>query len=115
MSGAQRHSKTFAPAQLRAKMPENILKVGRAATNHLKAELLRALRRRPLPAGGLAKALERALVSGPARDVAAELMALKKTNPRRGQSRKTKADEGDGSSGLYSDETFGEDTAWWTE
>ena len=115
LSSVQRYSKTFALTQFRARMPEKVLKAGTAATNNLKAELLRALRRRPLPVGGVAMASEQALVSGPARDVAAELMTTGKANPRRGKPKNMDADEDDGSGGLCSDETFGEDTGWWTE
>ena len=68
-----------------------------------------------LASGWRAMALEQAPISGPARDVAAELMTTGKAKPRRGKSKKKDVDEDDGSSGLYSDETFGEDTGWWTE
>ena len=112
----QRYSKTFALTQFRAKMPEVVREAGLRATRDLKAEVLRALRCRPLPRGSLPKALEDAVRKAAAKDVAAELLKIKAPRTRRPRTAKASDDDNtDEGGGLFSDETFGEDTGWWTE
>ena len=116
LSSVQRYSKTFALTQFRAKMPVVVREAGLRATRDLKAEVLRALRCRPLPRGSLPKALEDAVRKAAAKDVAAELLTVKAPRACRAKGTKVRDDDiSDEGGGLFSDETFGEDTGWWTE
>ncbi|CAK0835831.1 unnamed protein product [Prorocentrum cordatum] len=116
ISSVQRYSKTFALTQFRARMPEVVPESGMRAVRDLKAEIFRALRRRPRPRGSLPEALENAINNNLAKDVAAEQMKIKSSRARSSKKTdQTDDDDQDSPGGLFSDETFGEDTGWWAE
>ncbi|CAK0891788.1 unnamed protein product, partial [Prorocentrum cordatum] len=100
------------PASLEKVVRDSGVRAGR----DLKAEILRALRMRPRPGGSLPEALENAIKKSLAKDVAAELMKIKSSTARSSKkANQTDDDDQDSPGGLFSDETFGEDTGWWTE
>ena len=115
LSSVQRYSKTFAVTQFRARMPQKILDSGAAAGRDLRGAVQEALgRAKPSPASG---AMLDGLKGNKAGDIAAELLHWKgqKALPKKKASRgKAKSDD-DSLDDLYSDDTFGEATGWWTE
>ncbi|CAK0906328.1 unnamed protein product [Prorocentrum cordatum] len=108
LSSVQRYSKTLALAQFRARMPQVALEAGSQAARDLQAEVLRAIRCRSAPRGSLPKLLEDAVRESLAKDVAAEL--LKTKAPRSRRSSLARNNDSDDLGGLFSDETFGENT-----
>ena len=122
LSSVQRYSKTFALTQFRARMPQKVLEVGARATGDLAAEILRAISSRTNYSKAqkqLVDGIKQNLKAKKAKDVAAELLMLGPPKPKQKPTNKQKATKGEASSpdsdDLYSDETCGETTRWWTE